>query len=204
IMADERTNSLVVLASEPAYLRVKALVSRLDVSVDIEGAGKIFVYPLENADAEEMSTTLTAVISGVQQQSSNTPSRPGRPGREPDQPRPAPAPSSGTEGAAGFEGPVHVTHDKPTNSIVVTASFKDFLALREVIRRLDIPRPQVYIEATIAEIGVDNGRNLGTAWHAGAEVGDGDLILGGVEHSNLSSLNVATLATSTGLIAGAL
>jgi general secretion pathway protein D len=206
IMADERTNSLIVLASEPAYLRVKALVNRLDVSVDIEGSGKIFVYPLENADAEEMSTTLTAVISGVQQQSSSsTSNRPGRPGREPDQPRPAPVPSGGSsEGAAGFEGPVHVTHDKPTNSIVVTASFKDFLALREVIRRLDIPRPQVYIEATIAEIGVDNGRNLGTAWHAGAEVGDGDLLLGGVEHKELNSLNVATLATSTGLVAGAL
>jgi general secretion pathway protein D len=206
IMADERTNSLIVLASEPAYLRVKALVNRLDVSVDIEGAGKIFVYPLENADAEEMSTTLTAVISGVQQQSSSSgTNRPGRPGREPDQPRPAPAPSGGSsEGAAGFEGPVHVTHDKPTNSIVVTASFKDFLALREVIRRLDIPRPQVYIEATIAEIGVDNGRNLGTAWHAGAEVGDGDLILGGVEHKELNSLNVATLATTTGLVGGAL
>ncbi len=204
IMADERTNSLIVLASEPAYLRVKALVARLDVSVDIEGSGKIFVYPLENADAEEMSTTLTSVISGVQQAPSGPTNRPGRQGREPDAPRQAPVQSSAGEGAAAFEGQVRVTHDKPTNSIVVTASFKDFLALREVIRRLDIPRPQVYIEATIAEIGIDNGRNLGTAWHAGAEVGDGDLILGGVEHSNLSSLNVATLATSTGLIAGAL
>lgn len=205
ILADERTNALIVLASEPAYLRVKALVNRLDVSVDIEGSGKIFVYPLENADAEEMSTTLTAVISGVQQAPTGTGNRAGRQGREPDQPRPAPVPqSSAGEGAAAFEGQVRVTHDKPTNSIVVTASFKDFLALREVIRRLDIPRPQVYIEATIAEIGVDNGRQLGTAWHGGAEVGDGDLILGGVEHKELSSLNVATLATSTGLIAGAL
>jgi general secretion pathway protein D len=204
IMADERTNSLIVLASEPAYLRVKALVNRLDVSVDIEGSGKIFVYPLENADAEEMSTTLTAVISGVQQPSTGTGNRPGRQGREPDQPRAPPAPSSGSEGAAAFEGQVRVTHDKPTNSIVVTASFKDFLALREVIRRLDIPRPQVYIEATIAEIGVDNGRNLGTAWHAGAEYGDGDLLVAGVEHPQLNSLNLATLATSTGLIAGAL
>ncbi|HEU5055799.1 MAG TPA: type II secretion system secretin GspD [Kofleriaceae bacterium] len=207
IMADERTNSLIVLASEPAYLRVKALVARLDVSVDIEGSGKIFVYPLENADAEEMSATLTAVISGVQQPSGGggPTNRQGRQGREPDAPRQAPVPqSSAGEGAAAFEGQVRVTHDKPTNAIVVTASFKDFLALREVIRRLDIPRPQVYIEATIAEIGVDNGRNLGTAWHGGAEVGDGDLVLGGVQHTNLSSLNVATLATSTGLIAGAL
>jgi general secretion pathway protein D len=204
IMADERTNSLIVLASEPAYLRVKALVNRLDVSIDVEGSGKIFVYPLENADAEEMGTTLTAVISGVQQPPSGGGA--GTPGnrRQPEPPRPqAPAGSVG-DGAAAFEGQVRVTHDKPTNAIVVVASFKDFLALRDVIRRLDVPRPQVYIEATIAEIGVDNGRDLGTAWHAGAEVGDGDLIVGGVQHTNLSSLNVATLATATGLIGGAL
>jgi general secretion pathway protein D len=87
---------------------------------------------------------------------------------------------------------------------VVVASFKDFLALREVIRRLDIVRPQVYIEASIVEIGIDNSRELGTSWHGGAEVGDGDLILGGVQHNQLSSLNVATIATASGLIAGAL
>jgi general secretion pathway protein D len=201
ILADERTNALILLASEPAYLRVKALVNRLDVSVEVEGAGRIHVYPLENADAEEMSTTLTAVISGIQQQPSGGAG--GRPGRERPQVEPQ-RPNANADSAAAFEGQVRVTHDKPTNSLVVVASVKDFLALREVLRRLDVPRPQVYIEATIVEIGIDNSRELGTAWHAGAEVRDGDLVVGGVQHSNLSSLNVATLATSTGLIGGAL
>jgi general secretion pathway protein D len=201
ILADERTNALILLASEPAYLRVKALVNRLDVSVEVEGAGRIHVYPLENADAEEMSTTLTAVISGIQQQPSGGTG--GRQGRERPQVEPQ-RPSANADSAAAFEGQVRVTHDKPTNSLVVVASVKDFLALREVLRRLDVPRPQVYIEATIVEIGIDNSRDLGTAWHAGAEVRDGDLVIGGVQHSNLSSLNVATLATSTGLIGGAL
>ena len=201
IMADERTNSLILLASEPAYLRVRALVNRLDVSIDVEGSGNIYVYPLENADAEEMGTTLTAVISGIQQQ----PSGQAAGGRGAPQRNVAPQqPTATGDGAIGFEGQVRVTHDKPTNSLVVVASFKDFLSLREVIRRLDVPRPQVYIEATIVEIGVDNGRELGTSWHGGAEVGDGDLILGGVQHNNLSSLNVATIATASGLIGGAL
>jgi len=203
ILADERTNALIILASEPAYLRVKALVNRLDVSVEVEGAGRIHVYPLENADSEEMATTLTAVISGIQQPSGGgtTGGRPGRPDRPQIEPQ---RPAANADSAAAFEGQVRVTHDKPTNSLVVVASVKDFLALREVLRKLDVPRPQVYIEATIVEIGIDNSRELGTAWHAGAEVGDGDLIIGGVQHSNLSSLNVASIASATGLIGGAL
>ena len=93
---------------------------------------------------------------------------------------------------------------KPTNSIVVVASVKDFLALRDVIRKLDIARPQVYIEANIVEIGVNNSLQFGTSWHGGADIGDGTLVLGGVQHSDLSSLNVNSIATSTGLIGGAL
>jgi general secretion pathway protein D len=202
ILADERTNALILLASEPAYLRVKALVNRLDVSVEVEGAGRIHVYPLENADAEEMSSTLTAVISGIQQPSGGQGG--GRQGRAENR-APVEAPRSvANSDSAAFEGLVRVTHDKPTNSLVVVASVKDFLALREVLRKLDVPRPQVYIDATIVEVGIDNSRELGTAWHAGADVRDGDVVVGGVQHSNLSSLNVATLATSTGLIGGAL
>lgn len=201
LMADERTNSLILLASEPAYLRVKALVDRLDVSVDVEGSGRIYVYQLENADAEEMATTLQTVITGVQPSPSSTGNNSRNNRGRSRAPTPAPG---GAEGAAAFEGTVRVTQDKPTNSLVIVASFKDFLALRDVIKRLDVARPQVYIDASIVEVGVDNGLNLGSSWHAGAEVGDGDLILGGVQTKDLSSLNVASIANATGLIGGAL
>ena len=58
ILADDRTNSLIVVSNEAAYLRVRALVKRLDVPMETEGAGSIHVYPLENAKAEELSQTL--------------------------------------------------------------------------------------------------------------------------------------------------
>jgi len=108
------------------------------------------------------------------------------------------------DSAAAFEGVVRITHDKPTNSLVVVASVKDFLAVREVLRKLDVVRPQVYIEATIVEVAIDNSRDLGAAWHAGKAIGNGDLIIGGVQSGNLSSLNVASIASATGLIGGAL
>ncbi len=196
IIADERINSLILLGSEAAYLRVKALVKRLDVGIDVEGAGRIHVYRLEHSKAEEMSATLTAVINGIQQPAAGA--GPTRRGASPARP------TAEGDSAAAFEGQVRITHDQPTNSIVAVASVKDFLALREVIRKLDVPRPQVYIEANIVEIGVNNSMQFGSSWHGGAPFGDGSLVLGGVQHTELSSLNVATLASSTGLLGGAL
>jgi general secretion pathway protein D len=198
IIAEERINSLIVLGSEAAYLRVKALVKRLDVGVDVEGAGRIHVYRLNHSKAEEMAQTLTAVVNGTQQSSTSGAAG----GRRAARPQASAAATAGS--AAAFEGQIRITHDTPTNSIVAVASVKDFLALRSVIRKLDIERPLVYIEANIVEIGVTNNTEFGTSWHGGADVGDGSLVLGGVQHSRLSSLNVASIATSTGLIGGAL
>jgi general secretion pathway protein D len=198
IVADERTNSLILLASEPAYLRVKALVERLDVQIDVEGAGRINVYRLEHADAEEMAQTLDNVISGMQQRGQAA-------GAGDARQRAARQRAAGDDASApAFEGEVRVTHDAPTNSLVILASVKDFLALRDgVIRRLDVRRPQVYIEAKIVEISVDTSRDLGTSWHGGHTVGDGHILLGGAQHSDLRSVNPAgSLLSLTGLLGG--
>ena len=196
IMADERTNSLIVMATEAGYLRVLALVKRLDVAVDVEGAGRIHVYYLENADAEELAGTLGSVISGVAQPSSSR-SRSSRSSRT----RRSTSSSSSSAGSAAFEGQVRVTHDKPSNALVIVASVKDFLALREVIRKLDAPRRQVFIEASIFELNISSARDLGTSFHLGDEVRDG-IVVGGVQHGDLSSLNPASLATGSGLLGG--
>ncbi len=197
IIAEERINSLIVVGNEAAYTRVKALVKRLDVGIDVEGAGRIHVYRLNHSKAEEMSQTLTSVINGIQQTGSSS-------SRSKSRSNSSSRPTANAGSAAAFEGQVRVTHDQPTNSIVAVASVKDFLALRDVIRKLDVPRPQVYIEANIVEIGVNNSLQFGSSWHGGMDVGDGTLALGGVQHSDLSSLNVNSIATSTGLIGGAL
>lgn len=196
IIADERTNALIVLATEPAYLRTRALVRRLDVEVEVEGAGRIHVYALENADSEELANTLTSVISGIAQPQQGA----GPPGRPVPQRQPAAGGDLG--GAATFEGQVRVTHDKPTNSLVIVASVKDYLALRDVVRKLDTPRRQVFIEAVILELKVDNGLDLGVSFHGGKDMDDGGIVVGGLQHSNLQSLNVASLASQTGLLGG--
>ncbi len=77
------------------------------------------------------------------------------------------------------------------------ATAKDYLNLRVVIKKLDIPRRQVFVEASILEISMDRTRKVGFAYHGGGVAGEGDsesLIFGGVEHSNWNSLLINPLS----------
>ena len=199
IIADERTNSLIILANEPAYLRVRSLVKRLDVAIGGESQGRIHVYYLRNADAEEMAQTLTAVISGISQSSGSSSRNPRS--RTTDSSRSS---SGSSSSAPAFEGQVRITQDKPTNSLVVIASAKDFLSLRDVIEKLDTPRMQVFIEAVILEVKADNSRDFGTSFHGGVPTDDGAVLIGGLQHNSLQSLVPATLIGSSGLLGGLL
>lgn len=204
IIADQRTNSLIVIGSERAYQRILALVSRLDG--DAEAGGQIHVYYLNYAEAEELGNTLNALITGQQQ------ARPaGQPGQPTRPPTPTPAGQPGQVGPA-FEGTVRVTHDKATNALVIVSSAKDFLALKDVIKRLDIARRQVYVEAHILEVTISKTSKVGAAYHGGTTIGtdQGDaLIFSGVEGpaggDSLNSLNIIGSApTLSGFLGGAI
>lgn len=206
IMADERTNTLILLSSEAGYLRVKALVERLDVGIEGADSGSIHVYALENASAEELAATLSNALTGVSQQGQQGQQR--RPGAGATPTRgAAPQPSfdgGSAGGGAAFEGQVRITHDAPTNSLVVLSSGRDFMSLMSVVRSLDQPRRQVFIEAVILELNVSNGTDLGTSFHGGVPVGDDDdaLMFGGVQGSDIKSLQLSSLLSATGLIGG--
>ncbi len=204
ILVDDRTNTLIVVASEAGYLRVKSLVERLDIILDTEGASSIHVYPLDNALAEELATTLNNAMQG-----SNQAKKPGTPGAPAALPPPPPPISSGAFGGenlgSAIEGQVRVIGDKATNSLIVMSSGRDFIAIKEVIKRLDQPRRQVFIEAMILEVQLSKELDIGTSSHGGLPVDNGQaLVLGGVQTPNISSLNPASLASLTGLIGGAL
>ncbi|MEO8550769.1 MAG: type II secretion system secretin GspD [Kofleriaceae bacterium] len=200
IIVDDRTNTLIVVSSEPAYLRVKSLVERLDILLDTEGGAAIRVYNLENALAKDLATTLnTALSQGAQRPATGAPGQQGRPGA----PAPTPAPNVGGELGAALEGQVKITNDDPTNSLIIMSSGRDYLSIKDVIRRLDQPRKQVFIEALILEVTLNKELDLGTSSHGGLPVNNGGaLVLGGVQTSTLKSLNVSSLATLTGLISG--
>jgi general secretion pathway protein D len=197
IMVDDRTNTLIVVSGEAGYLRVKALVARLDIPLETEGGSAINVYALQNALAEELATTLNNAFGQQQQPRPGT--RPGQPGA----PAPGqPAPISNIGDGTSLEGQVRVIGDKATNSLIIMASGRDFLAVREVVKRLDQARRQIFIEALILEVQISKTLNIGTSSHGGYPTSRGDLILGGVQTPDLKSLNLTTLISATGLVGG--
>ncbi len=196
ILVDDRTNTLVVAASVAAYERVKALVERLDIPLDIEGGSSIHVYPLGSAIAEEVAKTLNEAIQKTQAPAGT--SSPGRPGA------PLPAPAAGL--GEGLDGRAQVVADKPTNKLIVVSSGRDFLAIKEVIKELDQPRRQVYIEALILEVTLGSESEFGISAHGGKTLGGQNgttLGLGGIQLGNgVTSLDPTSLASATGLIGG--
>ena len=174
IVADDRTNSLVIVATERAYLRILEFIRKIDVPQT--GEGEIHVFSLQHADAIELTKTLTEIITGAAQPGAGRPAAGGT----------APAPPQGI-----FEGGVKVSADKATNSIVVTSSPRDYASLRAVVDRLDQPRRQVFIEAVIMDLQLKRSDSFGVSFHGGdtfsTSQGDG-LIFGGNKPLNTISL----------------
>lgn len=192
IVSDATTNSLIIVATATAFTKIASLIKKLDVQGESANE-KIHVYYLENADAEDVATTLSSLTSGARGRSS---ARRGR--------RTARRGKTGSTTATLFEGDVKVSADKPTNSLVIVGTNRDYMSLRRVIRKLDIPRRQVFVEATILEISLDKNRNLGFSYHGAGLAGTGSddsLVFGGTQSSDLSSLLVNPLGMM-GMAAG--
>ena len=163
IIPDERSNQLIIIANERAYARVLTLVKKLDVEIS-GGDGRIHMYYCENANCDELAATVGAV-TGVAVSGATGGRARGQRGNQP----PAPQPAPGQPGQPGqnmlFEGEVRINFDRPTNSLIVVSSLKDFQSLRRVIERLDSPRKQVFVEALILEVTLDKQRDLGASFH---------------------------------------
>ncbi len=147
IITDERTNSLIVLAARAQLEEVRALARKLDVPVS--GGGRVHVYYLQHADAEELAQTLNSLISGAP-----APSAGGAPGA-------AGAGQTLRAVVAGLAEGITVTADPPTNALVIQASQEGYSSLGAVIEKLDIERPQVLVEALIMEVDVTDSQDLG-------------------------------------------
>ena len=134
------TNSIIV--TDPAHniRKIESLIAALDVPAQ-EGKGKISVYPLHNADAEDISKVLTSLIARL----------PATTGTQAQQP-------AGT--ATILEGTVSVAADKATNTLVIVGSPGDYDTIRDLIQKLDIPRRQVYVEAAIIEMSLTKQKEL--------------------------------------------
>ena len=143
ILPDERTNSLLVLASRQQLADIRGLIGKLDIPV--RGQGRIQVYYLRHADSEELSTTLNSLLGGSGGGGGPRSSIPGAASNVVQNLR-----STVTPLAEG----VTITADPSTNALVIQASKEAYDTLKQVIEKLDISRPQVLVEALIVEVDV--------------------------------------------------
>jgi general secretion pathway protein D len=175
IVADERTNSLIIAATEHDTLRVRELLQLLDKEIP-RGEGDIHVYYLQNGNAEDMAKVLTALPSKE--------TRAGKKGKAPV-----------------ISKEVQIVADKATNSLVITANKDDYLILEDVIKKLDIVRRMVYIEALLMEVSVSKDFDVGVQWLAADDVAStSGRTIGRFGGSTPSQSIMPTLSTTTGQV----
>ena len=137
LVADERTNSILLGGNKSERLRLRALIAHLDTSTD-DGGNTQVIY-LKYADAASLVPVLTGVSTNLKKASGNG--------------------KSGIAKSAAKN--ISIQADENTNSLVITAQPDLMRSLQSVIRQLDIRRAQVLVEAIIAEISSTKTSELG-------------------------------------------
>ena len=148
----ERVNGIIVLANSSEIGRIKSLITMLDTKVQ-RADGNIHVYYLQNATAAELVKVLN-VLPEKQQQGDKA-----------------------TGKTAAISKNVTVMADDETNALIITATKDEYVVLEDVIKKLDIPRRMVYLEALIMEVDVDHTLDFGVEWAGAGEFSDSTGVL---------------------------
>lgn len=138
LIADERTNSILMGGGKSGRLRLRAIISHLDTP--LESGGNTRVIYLRYAQAEEMVKVLTGVSKSVEKQ------------------------GKGKSAGAPNKIVVNIQADEATNALVITAPPDVFRSLESVIKQLDVRRAQVLIETVIADVSENLSAELGVQW----------------------------------------
>lgn len=139
LVADKRTNSVLITGDELQRARIRALISFVDTP--LEQTGNVKVIYLEYARAMDIAEVLTRVMQNISKLDTG----------------------DGQNNRASTNTAT-IEADEGTNSLIITADADEMAALESVISRLDIRRAQVLVEAIIVELEVIDGQDLGLQW----------------------------------------
>jgi len=137
LVADERTNSILLGGEKSLRLRMRALISHLDTP--LETGGNTDVVYLKYAEATEIVDVLKGVGKVEEQE-------------------------AGKGKTTTTQSQFDIQADEATNSVVITAPPDIMRSLKRVISQLDIRRAQVLVDAVVAEVSLDTARELGVQW----------------------------------------
>jgi general secretion pathway protein D len=181
VVADARSNRLLLKGEAKGRKRLRELISTLDTPT--ERLGGVKVFRLRHSSAKQVAEVLRGLVSGEQTRS----------------PGAAAGAQPGVGGAGA--GPVAINAngigliaDESLNALVVRADPAFMREIAKVIEQLDQRRSQVLIQAAIVEVSGDNARQLGVQWAAGDPTKGVGLINFSAAGTPLSSLATAALA----------
>ncbi len=175
IIADDRSNSVIIGGDKATRLRIKALIAHLDTPLD--NGGDTQVIYLQYADAEKIATKLKEQISATVAITGGPPAAGG---------------GAGGGVSASADRSTTIWAEPETNALVITAPAKVMRALRSVVDKLDIRRAQVLVEAIIVDVQVQKTAELGVNWAVWSE--DSSNIPLGTFQSPVGGVNLAQLA----------
>jgi general secretion pathway protein D len=184
VIADDRSNSVLIGGDKNARLRIKALVAHLDTPLD--NGGDTQVRYLQFADAEKIAAKLKEQISATVAITGGPPAAGGAPG--------------GGVGASADRSTT-IWAEPETNALVITAPAKIMRSLMAVVDKLDIRRAQVLVEAIIVDVQMDKNAELGVNWAVWSE--DSSNIPLGTFQSQVGGVNLAQLAQAVDNPSGA-
>ncbi|MGY3949357.1 type II secretion system protein GspD [Aeromonas allosaccharophila] len=142
VVADERTNSVVVSGEPKARARIIQMVRQLDR--DLQSQGNTRVFYLKYGKAKDMVEVLKGVSSSIEADKKGG--------------------GATTGGASIGGGKLAISADETTNALVITAQPDVMSELEQVVAKLDIRRAQVLVEAIIVEMQDGDGLNFGVQW----------------------------------------
>jgi general secretion pathway protein D len=163
MVADERTNSVLVSGESSQRLRLKTLITHLDTP--LEAGGDTQVRYLRYADAEKISQKLREQITGITAAAAPSGGAPGAAG----------APVMVGGGGAADKG-ITIWAEPQTNALVVTAPPKVMRSIMSIVDRLDIRRAQVLVEAILVELSAEDSADLGINWLLGDRDAEGNIL----------------------------
>nr|WP_294510802.1 type II secretion system secretin GspD [uncultured Bilophila sp.] len=156
VLADERTNSLLIYGDAEALNIARDTVGSLDIPTP-KGKGDVHLISLSNAKAEDLALVINTLVERQRTAGSED--------QKPD---------------TVLSKDIKVVADKSTNSLVVTARPDEFEALSNIVAKLDVVRKQVFIEALIMEVSSEASFSFGINWAAAGDVGGDVSVIGGV------------------------
>ena len=233
VINDERTNSIIVIADPRDITLIKETIAVLDIESEY-AEQDVYVIPVKNADAEQIIEVLGNLFtegggnavssasyrdntrqSGRTSQSSNRLGE-GNLSNRGDAgglssgggniKRGGSQQAGGSVVVSSSDG-LKITSDPATNSIIVVGSLTQYRMVKQIVDKLDVRRRQVFVEAAILEVGLDNLRALGANFGLGLRIEGDNLGFVGQQLPGIPSLlgvaaNPATAATAIGSLSG--